>query len=597
MFIGRARGTFRWQLAAAIVPPLVAFLIQWYVLRSTMARWALFYPAVFVSAWLGGLASGLGATAVSSWLVMMFFVPPLGATRHFAPNMFAAGIFAAMGIAVSVVLGRQWRLVAELEQSQRWLQAIMDNSPSVIVIKDLAGRYLMVNRQLERILGIRAEQARGRTDEELFPERNAAQHRESDAQALRHQRPITYEETMEIGHATRVFQTSKFPLNTAGDRPFAICAIWTDITERIRTETALRQNEADLRAAEHIAHIGSWTWNLLDDSMRWSEELNRIFGREPEWHPAHPLQVHDQPFTPESTEEIRKALRTIRHDGRPYETELELRRPDGTTRWIAARGDAVRDANGRIVAIAGTAQDITNLKELQRLRDEWTSVIAHDLRQPIGVILMAASALPELHAASMTDKEMAFTARIKSAAQGLARLVDDLLDLSLLAARRLKLERQWVRPRRVIEEQLERLTHLTTGHRIVITEEQDVDEVCIDPMRVGQVLGNLVSNAVKYGDAGTEIVVHIAQRGTEVEIAVTNHGRGIPSEDLPRIFNRFIRAASARRSGVPGLGVGLYIAKELVEAHGGHIWVESTPGKTTTFHLTLPSRTASRQVA
>src|SRR6185503_2144938 len=103
--------------------------------------------------------------------------------------------------------------------------------------------------------------------------------------------------------------------------------------------------------------------------------------------------------------ELRNALQSVLREGRPYETELEIVRPDGSTRWIAARGDAVRDQHGAVVAVSGTAQDITDLKDLQRLRDEWTSVIAHDLRQPIGVIIMAASALPELHAASMTEKE------------------------------------------------------------------------------------------------------------------------------------------------------------------------------------------------
>lgn len=595
--VGRARATWLWQVVAAIVPPFIAFVIQWYLLHATMARWALFYPAVFVSSWIGGLASGLGATALSCWLVTMFFVTPERLTTHLSSNLLAAGIFAFMSIAISIVHERLRRLVRQLERSQHWLQAIMDNSPSVIIVKDLDGRYLMVNRQLERILGIRSEAAYGKTDEELFPERLAVQHREADAAALQKQGAITYEETVEIGGTTRVFQTSKFPLYNSRERPFAIGAIWTDITERKRTERALRQSEADLRAAERIAHIGGWTWNLIDDSFRWSEELNRIFGREAGWHPTGSIGADDLPFTDESWKEMRKALRRIRADGRPYETELEIRRPDGTTRWVAARGDAVRDSDGQIIEVAGTAQDITNLKELQRLREEWTSVIAHDLRQPIGVIIMAASALPELHTASMTEKEMAFAARIKSAAQGLARLVDDLLDLSLLAARRLKLERQWVMARRVVDEELEQLTHVTAGHRIVVNEESGTEEVCVDPMRVGQVLGNLVSNAVKYGDPDTDIVVRIAQRGAEVEIAVSNHGRGIPPEDVPRIFNRFIRAASAKRSGVPGLGVGLYIAKELMEAHGGRIWVESTPGETTTFHLTLPSRTASRQVA
>jgi signal transduction histidine kinase len=299
---------------------------------------------------------------------------------------------------------------------------------------------------------------------------------------------------------------------------------------------------------------------------------------------------------PETMAAIRNALQIVLRDGRPHEIEMEIKRPDGTTRWIAARGDAVRNEKGEIVALAGTAQDVTELKELQRQRDEWTSLIAHDLRQPIGVITMAASALPELHAVA-PDKEQELIKRISSAADGLARLVDDLFDLSLLEARRLTLERRWVKPQNLVSETLDRLSHVTKDHRVSVTQGQDLPDVCVDQMRIGQVLGNLISNAVKYSDDGSDIAVHIEQRDMEVEIAVENRGAGIPPEDVAQLFKRFARTPKARRSGAPGLGVGLYIAKELVEAHGGRIWVESTPGQTTTFRVALPSRAAEQRVA
>ena len=275
---------------------------------------------------------------------------------------------------------------------------------------------------------------------------------------------------------------------------------------------------------------------------------------------------------------------------------MEIKRPDGTTRWIAARGDAVRNERGEIVAVAGTAQDITELKELQRQRDEWTSLIAHDLRQPIGVITMAASALPEMHEAA-PEKGHELIKRIASAADGLARLVDDLLDLSLLEARRLTLDRQWVKPHVVVSETVDRLSHLTAGRRVNIRKAEGLPDIFVDQMRIGQVLGNLISNAVKYGDPGSDIDVCLEQHGTDVDIAVENRGPGIPPDEIEHLFERFMRSARARHSGVRGLGVGLYIARELVVAHQGRIWVESTPGETTAFHVTLPSRAAEQKVA
>jgi signal transduction histidine kinase len=116
-------------------------------------------------------------------------------------------------------------------------------------------------------------------------------------------------------------------------------------------------------------------------------------------------------------------------------------------------------------------------------------------------------------------------------------------------------------------------------------------------MRIGQVLGNLLSNAIKYGEKGSEIVVRLHRQDDEVDIAVTNHGKGIDPEDLPRIFSRFMRSKAAHGSGVRGLGLGLYIAKGVVAAHGGRMWVESVPGETTTFHVALPTANAKQQAA
>jgi len=589
---GRARASWRWKAAAALGPPLVAFLLQWYILNASMARWALFYPAVFLASWLGGLSSGLAATAISSALVPMFMRAHFGLT-----NLVAAIIFVTMSIAVSIVHERLRGLLQRLEQSRQWLQAIMDYSPNVIVIKSFDGRYLMVNHQLEDMLQLAPGEAVGKTDADLFPHESAQLHHESDVEVFAKRGAITYEEAIQLENGGRVFQSSKFPLNDSEGHPFAICAIWSDITERKHIEEALRQSESDLRQAERVAHLGSWTWNNADDSTRWSEELYRITGLEPPPASAEPGLRPDPLFTPEALATIRGLLHQVVQDGQPHEAELEIVRPDGATRWIAVRGEAVRDETGSIEGVSGTAQDISELKELQRQRDEWTSLIAHELRQPIGVISMAASALPELHAASLTKKELSFVALITTAVSGLTRLVDDLLDLSLLDARRLTLDRSWIPASALVNETVERLAGVTTGHRVAVTMGQGRMEVCVDALRMGQVLGNLLSNAAKYCEPGSDIDIRTEVREAEVDIAVTNRGAGIQPEDLPHLFERFSRTDQARHSDKPGLGIGLYVANQLVLAHGGRLWVESTPGGTTTFHVGLPARPAAEGAA
>ena len=485
------------------------------------------------------------------------------------------------------------RVRDELAKSQRFLQAIMDHSPNAIIIKDLTGRYIIVNRRVEEALGIPANEVQGKQDIELFGEANARRFRANDRIVAETAAPLVTEETIGLRDGIHVFLVSKFPL--IDERVFAICAIWVDITDRKRDEEAITRAATELREAQRLAHIGSWSWDLADN-LQWSDELYRIFDRDRSLPLARPFRYGSSVFTADSSEQLRQAVDKLVAGGNPFELELEFPRRDGSTGWVAARGEAVRDSSGRIVGTRGTVQDITRVKELQRMRDEWTSIIAHDLRQPIGFIVMAADFLPTLHQ-DEPEKERDLTERIRSAANTLARMVNDLLDISLLEADRLKLERKSMDPRLLVSETLKRVAHLTGERRVKVVEGPGLAPVFVDPMRIGQVLGNLVSNAVKYGEKDREIIIDERRRDGEVEIAITNYGSGISPAELPRIFNRFARSKSTRGSGVLGLGLGLYIAKGVINAHGGRIWAESTPGETTTFHVTLPVAAMSRHAA
>lgn len=347
--------------------------------------------------------------------------------------------------------------------------------------------------------------------------------------------------------------------------------------------------ERAARQAQHLANLGSWTWDPKSDTAEWSEEAYRIFGVSPKlpaptFHDSRPVL-----FTPESSKRLRTTVDGALRHGASYELELEFARPDGSTRHVTLRGEPVRDASGRACGLHGTVQDITELKRLQRMREEWTSVIAHDLRQPIGTIMMCADLLTRVGEGSREEREK-FTSKIRSSAFNLARMVDDLLDVSQMETQRLHLERKWIDPLRLVHETVDRLTLVMKDLHVDISGSSDLLPVFVDPGRVEQILGNLLSNAVKYGNETEPIRVRLKRDIGEVEISVMNHGKGIAKEEISRLFDRFSRAKSSHPSSVPGLGLGLYISKGLVEAHGGRIWVKSVPNSTTTFYFTLPVR-------
>lgn len=479
-----------------------------------------------------------------------------------------------------------------LAETQQLLEAVFDHSPCAIGVKNLDGTFVLTNRRFRRIMGVRDEDVRGKTDYDVLSAEVADRHRATDAAALRTGGPVTLEETGELSDGPHTFLETVFPLLDERGEAYGTCWMGMEITERKRAEEGLRQTATDLQEAQRVAQIGSWSWDIPLQRLTWSEELYRIHDRNPELPPPdYPWELA-KTLAPESADALLTAVERLQNDGTPYQLELEAILPNGMTKWIGVRGEGVYDGKRRLVGLRGTTQDITPLKHLERMKDEWASLIAHDLRRPIGVIKMSAQLLPDVHRGELDEKEKQIAERIQSAASGLARMVDDLLDMSRLESRRLRLEQVSLDPVGIVRQTLGRLSHLTTGTNVIVTESGDPDRICVDPVRFEQVLGNLISNAVKYGEPNGEIRVHVAAEAGAVHIAVTNRGKGIAAEDLPHLFARFGRL---RSSSVTGLGLGLYIAKGLVHAHGGRMWVESVPGETTTFHFTLPVDRADRQ--
>jgi two-component system sensor histidine kinase BaeS len=227
--------------------------------------------------------------------------------------------------------------------------------------------------------------------------------------------------------------------------------------------------------------------------------------------------------------------------------------------------------------------DLTHANELRR---QMTADIAHDLRTPLSVIAGYAEGLRD----GVLPPTPETFQTIHKEAEHLSRLVEDLRTLSLADAGELTLIRQLVTPRELLERtaaaHLPRAQQLEIGLRV--TAEANVPPVNADPERMAQVLGNLVSNALRHTPVGGQISLAAAQEGNDVLLTVQDTGVGIASSKLPRIFDRFYRGDDARQADEGESGLGLAIAKSLVELHGGTISVESILGEGTTFTIALP---------
>lgn len=266
--------------------------------------------------------------------------------------------------------------------------------------------------------------------------------------------------------------------------------------------------------------------------------------------------------------------------------ELSLWTGDGRTVPVLASATPIQGRAGTPGGAVSIFRDITPFKELERQREEWTSVVAHDLRQPVSVIALALDALrhdtPEGPPAHQEEPLQ----WIDTSVGNLRRMIDDLLDASRIEARQLRLERQPVVLTEQVHACVRRMEGQARGRTIRITAPDEARTLG-DPLRIDQVISNLLSNAVKYGTPQTPIDVEVNRLADELRISVSNEGPGIAPEELPQLFRRFHRTPGSHQQAA-GIGLGLYICKGLVEAHGGRLWAHSTPGRRTTFCFSLP---------
>ncbi|MBI4497865.1 MAG: PAS domain S-box protein [Chloroflexi bacterium] len=377
-----------------------------------------------------------------------------------------------------------------------------------------------------------------------------------------------------------------------------------DITERKRAEEErerlLTELEAERNWLRTVIDRSPAGIILIEDAAGTRITANRraeeLFGRplSSEGGIAQYVgQVCRPDGTPLAAEELvsRRALRgeTIVME------EMLLPQPGGREVPVLVDAGPIRDSADHLIGAVIIFEDITPLKELERLREEWTSVVGHDLRQPVTVISGYAGLLAR-RAEQQAPALKAGAEHILAGARQLNRMITDLLDVSRIEARRLKLERQVVDLPALVETVVERTAAVTQGHPVRVAVMGDIPRLEADPGRLEQVLGNLLSNAAKYGYPDTEIRVEVERLNDEVRVSVANQGEGIAPEELPRLFERFRRTRIAQEQRITGLGLGLYITRGLVEAHGGRIWAESIPGRTTTFRFILPLRSVATGV-
>jgi PAS domain S-box-containing protein len=354
-----------------------------------------------------------------------------------------------------------------------------------------------------------------------------------------------------------------------------ICQIQAEqAIENARSLETLSRNEAGLQLALEAGKMGTFEWNIQTSEIKWSDNLEAIHGIAP--------GTFDGTFESFQTlihrddragvlENIRRSVET----GADYEAEFRSATTDGSTHWVLGKGMVLRDERGGPWRMVGVCMDITSrkraeeaLRDSDRRKDEFLAMVSHELRNPLFAIANAASVLDSIGAAN----PIASKARdmIRRQTELLTRIVNDLLDTARLTAGKLVLQQTRLDLGALVEKCV---AQMASGHLL----DRHVYDVQVlpalvngDGARLEQIVTNLVTNAVKYTPPGGLVSIEVDTVDDDAVLSVRDTGVGIAADLLPRVFDRFVQSERGldRRDG--GMGIGLAIVRQLVEAHGGH---------------------------
>lgn len=397
------------------------------------------------------------------------------------------------------------------------------------------------------------------------------------------------------------------------DSPLAIIGTTQDVTERKRTEEELRDARRRLEATLDAAEIATWIWDIPNDRVVADRNLARFFGVSPEEANGGPLDRYIDAVHPDDRQHVSAVVSHAIASGNSYEAEYRLLRADGTIRWVAARGRVERDAKGRARHLPGVVLDITARKraeegregllaaeraarteaeEAVRARDTFLSIAAHELRTPVTALKGTAQLLLRWQArGQMEPTRLTRNLDVLSrSADRLAELTDDLLDVSRIRTGQLSLDPQPTDLAALVTEAVARQREQAADpHNFVMVFGEQLPPVLADAGRIEQVLTNLLSNAVKYSPEGGEITTTLNGDDRGVFVRVRDAGIGLPDGAAEAIFAPFGRATNVATTNLPGMGLGLYICRTIIERHGGWISAESAgEGRGTTVTFWLP---------
>lgn len=363
----------------------------------------------------------------------------------------------------------------------------------------------------------------------------------------------------------------------------------TTITEQVEIRKALQKAEEMLRFSIEAANVGTWYFDIATETFRPSSSLKKLFGYavDEEMTYQHILAQINEDYRGKV---IAAASGTI-YKGANYNVEFPATGfHDQKVRWLKAIGKLDHDAAGRLSHFSGVVIEITEQKQDEIRKNDFIAMVSHELKTP----LTSLKGYMQLLTGKAKKTDDAFT--INALERGntqitkMTAMINGFLNVSRLEAGKIHLEKLPFRLEQLMRDIVDEVMMTTQSHDIVLLPFPPL-MVNADADKIGQVISNFLSNAVKYSPLHSRIEVTACLTGNMVQVSVKDQGMGISSEDTGKLFDRFYRVENRHAQNISGFGIGLYLCAEIVYRHDGQIWVNSETGKGSAFYFSIPNYT------
>lgn len=570
---------------------LLAFLIRIKLdsLIGDKNPFLLFFAALILGAWYGGIRGGFVATITSLLLADIVYIEPYYNFNVIEPiENLSLLIFFLEGILISIVsevlhlaidkTQQQTRIARKMARKikayhKKTFDILESISDSFIGINN-DWKFTYINKTAEKVLGRKGAELIGKKIWEVYSNLVDTDGYKKIYEAYTTNKPIVYEEPNLI--QDKIFEVHVYPSDEGG-----LGIYFSDVTERKRKESELQEKtEYYERLAEseivgivisdfkgNIFHVNDAFLNMIEYTK---EDL---IDRKIDWDSITPEEYKD--IDEISWDEIKSKGFT-----QPFEKEYFTKTGKRVPVLV---GIVIIDKNAG--TCLGFVLDITERRELEKRKDEFLSIVSHELKTPLTTI----KAFTQILQLQLKDNKViyGYLEKMDSQIDRLTGLIKDTIDVSKIQAGKLELRKEEFDVDLLVDETINNLQIANNTHTIIKEGKIDV-KINADRNRIEQVLTNLINNAIKYSPNSNEILVAVTADKKDVKVDVTDYGIGISEKEQQNIFERFYRVKNVSEDRFYGLGLGLYISNDLVNRHGGQIKVKSKEGEGSTFSVILP---------